>query len=503
LEGVVDSLLLLLEELSRSHTALNLHPAHILHSEIYIIHLLSECCTENWRNVGLVHDKALSFSKSDSSSRSSLSDLGTISFDDKHESSILNDGRNPPNSRALPPKALEDALVSRILDAVKLFQTPISESYTLPASNILDDGTSTLGHLDASSFSDSTSSGSTRTGSKDTTKLLDEKAEDIELHIRSIVEFVSASNWNFVLEHLRATIRGLRGNYASQASSGAGSQPNSLPEDDTNDLVTLRLVALLWVDARKLGQIIQEFCGSFLHLKKSFQNMVAIVLPLLITRWLEQNPGEFVDLHITHKRLDGGADTLFDMTNSMVDSGRWKSLLYPFQTALIFLLPDVFEVASNMRDAKSSSMVKKVTFLESLRKALRNRNPAAAYCLVSLLRVARHFRLDSDSALLSFALDVQDEVREAVFRRFITGGDSAIFDDSLLTAAFVSLAHLNFDTCNQNLAPLCLATNAPQDFKIAYISACCYFARQSNVEYYQPLFRKASVFIRSHLKVSC
>jgi len=158
-------------------------------------------------------------------------------------------------------------------------------------------------------------------------------------------------------------------------------------------------------------------------------------------------------------------------------------------------------VASNMRDAKSSSMIKKVSFLEGLRKALRNRNPSAAYCLTSLLRVARHFRLDSDAALLSYALDVQDEVREAVFRKFASGIDSAVFDDNLMTAAFVSLAYLNFETCHQNLAPLCLSANAPQDFKVAYISACCYFARQKNVGTYQPLFAKASTLIRSHLKV--
>jgi neurofibromin 1 len=169
---------------------------------------------------------------------------------------------------------------------------------------------------------------------------------------------------------------------------------------------------------------------------------------------------------------------------------------------LLFLLPDVFEVASNMRDAKSGSMIKKVTFLEGLRKALRNRNPVAAYCLISLLRVARHFRHDSDSALLSFALDVQDEVREAIFRRFSLGTDSAVFDDSLITAAFVSLTHLNFEACHQSLAPLCLAATAPEDLKTAFISACCYLAKQPNSESYQPLFVKASGFIRSHLKVN-
>jgi neurofibromin 1 len=136
-----------------------------------------------------------------------------------------------------------------------------------------------------------------------------------------------------------------------------------------------------------------------------------------------------------------------------------------------------------------------------LRKALRNRNETAIYCLTSVLRVARHFPLDSDAALLSYALDVQEEVREAVFRRYIPGTDTANIDSALMTAAFVSLAHLNFETCVESLAPQCLAPNAPQDSKIAVISACSHFARQSNADEYQPLFSKVAEFVRTQLKV--
>jgi len=54
----------------------------------------------------------------------------------------------------------------------------------------------------------------------------------------------------------------------------------------------------------------------------------------------------------------------------------------------------------------------------------------------------------------------------------------------------------------ETLAPLCLAPSAPQDFKIAIISSCSHFARQSNAEEYQPLFAKVAEFVRAQLKVS-
>jgi neurofibromin 1 len=502
IDAVADALLVLLEELSRPYKTITAHPPHVLHSELYIIHLLADCCSAHWQNVDSLESRTSVDDERGSSSQSSHSERATKpnpSIDEKDSNARRTENfRYSRQHMSTLPRPLDDTLVGRILEAVKQFMNPIAEVYTLPASTILDDGASLSSHVYSGIFSDSSGLGSGHVGTKTAAKLLEEKSEDIELSSRTILEFISASNWIYVLEHVKSTLKGIRSTFPSQ---GLGSQGGIAAEEDKIGLVTLQLVACFWVDGRKLGQIIQEFCGIFLHLRKPFQYTLAIIVPLLITRWLDQNPEEFVQLHVEQKRLDGGADTLFDMTNTMVDSGKWKAALYPFQNALLFLLPDVFQVASNMRDAKSSSMIKKVAFLEGLRKALRNRNPTAAYCLISLLRVARHFRLDSDAALLSYALDVQDEVRQAIFRKFAPGIDSAVFDDNLMTAAFVSLAYLNFETCHQNLAPLCLSANAPQDFKVAYISACCYFARQPNVGNYQLLFSKASSLIRSYLKV--
>jgi neurofibromin 1 len=401
--------------------------------------------------------------------------------------------RNRLSIRDVSPEPLDDELVKRLIDAIKLFLRPLSDSYVLPAANILDDVFKGFSPADSSLAPENAANG--LQNGTEISKLLLEKTEAIESYTRGIVEYISFSNWFRVLEYLKASLR------AAHPVVGNTVQATLPVDDDRSALITLRLISSFWVDSRKLSIVIQELCGSFLHLRKAFQTTVAIVLPLLITRWLERNPKEFIDLHTMHKRLDGGAETLFDMSNTMFDGGRRKSLLFPFQTSLLFLLPDVFEVASNMRDVKSSSISKKVSFLEMLRKSLRNRNEAAIYCLTSVLRVARHFTLDSDAAILSYALDVQEEVREAVFRKYTVGMDTTTIDSGLMTAAFVSLAHLNFETCVDSLAPICLAPNSPQDFKIAVISACSHFARQSNAEDYQPLFTKVAEFVRTQLKV--
>lgn len=484
---IAETLVKLLEELSRPYNDIQSHPLHILLSEVYLLELLAECCSTHWASVNASPNVPQDRYVSDSESSESEHESKAIP-PENGSGRTRRASRNKLAERGVSPEALDDKLVRRLIDAVKLFLQPLSDTYIVPTTSILDDALEASAFADSSLALENTADSNEQINGADTANLLLESSDAIETYTRGIVEYVSSSNWPQVLESFKSSLR------TAHPASGATVQANSLVDDDSA-LVTLRLISSFWVDGRKLSVVIHELCGSFLHLRKAFQTTIAIVVPLLITRWLERNPEEFISLHAMHKRLDGGADTLFDMANTMFEGARRKSLFFPFQTSLLFLLPDIFEVASNMRDVKSSSISKKVSFLEMLRKSLRSRNEAAIYCLTSILRVARHFDHDSDAALLSFALDVQEEVREAVFRRHTPGMETTI-DSGLMTAAFVSLAHLGFETAMKSLVPLCLAPNAPQDFKIATISACSHFAKQSNAQEYQPLFSKVAAFMR-------
>lgn len=494
---VVDTLIHLLEELSRPYKGIHSHPIHVLHSELYVIELLAECCTRHWRslNSDTSEDTSNAHDPDSDASDSEQDSKGTTQADG-HEDQRRRASRNRLSDRNVPPEPLDSDLVRRVVEAIKLFLRPISEDYVLPVANILDDEVF-KGPLSADVFPpDMNPSIHGQYRDPEALKFVLDKNDAIEAYTREILEYVSYSNWSRILDFLKTALQ-----QAAHQPTGNTVQGTAQVDEERNILITLRMISSFRVDSRKLGIVIQELCGCFLHLRKSFQTTIAIVLPLLITRWLETNPKDFVALHSTRKRLDGGAETLFDMTNSMFESGKRKALLFPLQTALLLLLPDVFEVASHMREIKSSGISKKVSFLESLRKSLRSRNETAIFCLTGLLMMARHFPLDSDAAFLSYALDVQEEVREAVFRNVAPGTDFGNIEHSLMSTTFISLAHLNFEGCIENLAPLCLSASAPQDFKIAVISACSHFARQSNYDEYQPLFIMVSEFIRSQLKV--
>lgn len=428
----------------------------MLHSELYILALIADCCSTHW---------------------------ASLAPDDE------SDSRPAPT-----PPALDEVLVSRLFDVLKHLLEPIPDSYVLPAQTLLDQ-VSTRNVVIPRPDDVSTTSGQESVPEDEG---LGARLDEMDVHVKTVIEYVTACSWTAAFDYFRSVIYNIR--TAIVAQSGGPTTSGSFQDAEKAALVLLRLLSFFWVDGPKLGQVIQEICSSFLHFRKSYQNTVAVVTPLLITRWLDRYPREFVQLHLLHKRLDGGADTLFDMTQAATDNGKRKALLYPLQTTLLFLLPDVFEVASNMREAKSGSMVKKVSFLDGLRKALRNRNEQAGYCLVSLLRAARHFDAESDSALVSYALDVQDEVRDAVFHR-ISSADPTLFEQDMMTAAFVSLAHLNFDGSVNTLVENCIAPSAPNSFKLAVVQGCSYFAQQPYALRYHELFDTAVPFMRSQLEV--
>lgn len=147
-------------------------------------------------------------------------------------------------------------------------------------------------------------------------------------------------------------------------------------------------------------------------------------------------------------------------------------------------------------------MSKKVAFLDTLRKSLRNRNEHACYCMVSLLRVARHFDIESDAVLVGYAMDVQDEVQDAVFRRFPAGMDAAAFEQDMMTAAFVSIAQLSLGSSVDSLVQACLASSSPVSFKLAVVQGCCYFAKQSDRAKFEQVFAVSAPFMRGQFQVS-
>ncbi|KAL6887139.1 hypothetical protein GGI43DRAFT_426134 [Trichoderma evansii] len=450
-DTILESLVALLEDLARPYHVISEHPSLVLSSELFVLSLAADCCSAHWAA--------------------------------------------QPNSRnsgtALPSTTLGERLVVRIFDALKDLLEPISDNYMLSAQVLLDQS------LEPGTSVTFSTSGTPQDTHYDTASEspLTSYFKEVEAHVKALVGYVTASSWSHSFSYLKNVIYNVRVSAAADITA----EPGISQESERGSLIIVQLVSSFWVDSARLGSIIQEFCSSYLHFRKSYQNAVAAAIPLLISRWIDRCPQEFTHLHRLHRRLDGGADTLFDMTQTVTDVRR-KTLLFPLQTTLLFLMPDVFEVASNMREVRGGNIMKKVSFLDGLRKAMKNGNEQAGYCVISLLRAARHFNAESDSALVSYAMDVQDEVRDAVFRHSATNSLSAQFDQNMITAAFITLAHLNLEVCIDTVLDTCISPSSPYRFKVAVIQACCHLANQPNSSKDNELFNDALPFIQSQLK---
>lgn len=64
-----------------------------------------------------------------------------------------------------------------------------------------------------------------------------------------------------------------------------------------------------------------------------------------IWKWIEANPMEFVELYNSTERLLPGSEVLFDMCSSAADNSKKKAVIWPLQTILLVLSPDLLTQA--------------------------------------------------------------------------------------------------------------------------------------------------------------
>lgn len=296
---------------------------------------------------------------------------------------------------------------------------------------------------------------------------------ELDLAAHRVIEYLTASNWSLAYNIMQNKLRYLR----------------TTASDDV-DASGLQFMAHMWLNSKKLSLIIQEISQTFLPLHKSTQNIIATVLPDAIHNWIDTNPRDFVELHMTQRRMEGGAEMLFDIAMQLQDNSKRRSILWPLQTALVLLMPEVFWLAGMMSDTKgSAAAARKVIFLENLRKSLRlpRSSDIAATCLVNICQAASYFPPDSDSALLSFALDVQNEMREEIFKKQLPSPsmEESMVDRELMTKAFVSLCHLSIDSVITHLVPWCLDRNTPVSWKISLFAGASMLAQQVSYTVYR------------------
>ena len=222
--------------------------------------------------------------------------------------------------------------------------------------------------------------------------------------ISRIIFILSTSNWNILLAKIKNRISFL-----------------TTTIEDSPDLVELRLLEWSNLDRTRLASVLQEVSSTFLHVKRPAQISIASVLRKAIWNWVDVHPSELQNLVETHRKIEGGAEALFNLLSSGSDissssQARRTRAFYPLMAMLLVICPDLFKKAAmgDMGGRSLGGLTKKVSFLDSLQKGVGSSKAfeACTICYVDIVRAAMSISPKyQSSGLRSLVPDIQNDLK--------------------------------------------------------------------------------------------
>ncbi|UZJ51578.1 hypothetical protein CBS101457_000898 [Exobasidium rhododendri] len=303
--------------------------------------------------------------------------------------------------------------------------------------------------------------------------LKDSDSESVPMVIQSIyrqasqvIFFLSSSNWSVIYARIR--------NRLTYLSTTLEELPSTFE---------LRLLECTNFNRVRLGSVLQELCTSFVHLKRTAQHTIALVLRRSIQAWIQYHPAEYDYLFATGRRMEGGPELLFDQAFNLADSSRKKIIYWPMMTSLLILCPDIISKLAIGDVRKGGSLGKKTSFLEMLRKGLRTSklSDVAALCSVDLCIAATGF-MNANSGLRLLVADLESDLKEKLFdpRRPFVNATTNVIEVPLMVAAFVAFFRLDSQKAIRELVPTLMSDASPVAFKTTLVRSCLHLASEKD-----------------------
>ncbi|KAG0184581.1 Ras GTPase activating protein ira2 [Apophysomyces sp. BC1034] len=286
---------------------------------------------------------------------------------------------------------------------------------------------------------------------------------DIYRAAGKVLYYVSASNWLTYYAKIKNSVQVL-------GAISDASEKNA-PE--------IRMLECCCLTRSRLHMVLSELSPYFLHMKRHGKLLFSKMMRKAIWRWIETYSNQFAEVCSSDDRLLGGSEILFDMCNSTADNLRNKAVLWPLQTILLVLSPDLLLQA--FLD-NPSSQNRRTSFLGVLRKSLRSSRTAdiAAVCYVDLCKAATYVPPTEDSVLRHIAADIEDDLKDKIWNFTRPATADSIFASagysidiqSLTTDYLLAQLRLDLDNTLRTLVPTCLDDSAPIVFKLALAKSC-------------------------------
>ncbi|KAI9026450.1 hypothetical protein CLU79DRAFT_741805 [Phycomyces nitens] len=437
----------------------------ILQSQLYLLRILSVCMQHHWRFVRDTKRTTKSEKPLDPIiAHAPAAILGREGLlDPKNQINWNPNGMSP--DEIIDPPPLDDNLARLILSVM---------SRIMHQMVIMEDRDPVLAHSYAINLVQTEYY--TAIKSPDTTSDL---MKEIYKAASKVMFYLSASNWTIVFSKIKSRILYL-----------------STTIDENPDTSEMRFLECSSLNKNRLVMVLTEISSSFIHLKKSAQLVVALVLRRAIWNWIETYPYEFMQLYHQQRRIEGGADALFDICCSLADTTRKKAVFWPFQTMLLVVCPDLL-FAATVPDGRNAS-TKKTVFFGTLRKSIKGGmlSELAAVCFVDILKASTFVSKNDMSLLKNVLPEVELELKRRLFdmQKPLPTDNSLInvgmpIDHCYLMAdCIVAMFRLDpLDTIN-TLFSMCTFDRAPTIFKQSAIKAALVIAMEhTRLPWIQPL----------------
>ncbi|CEP17257.1 hypothetical protein, partial, partial [Parasitella parasitica] len=415
----------------------------LLQSQLFVLRLLSACLQHHW---SWHKRQSIQISReTNTSDEAKAAAAATGAFSD---SLPAKSAKKPDIS--IDPPSLDETLVTFLLSLMSRF---------LNQMHVIEERNDQLSLLSSEHTNEALA-----TASKVEPQAM-EYIREVYTTSGKVLYYISASNWSAYFAKIKNAV-----NILGSVSESTDMNP---PE--------VRILAFTCLSISKLHTILSDLSPYFLNMKIQGKLLFAKMLRMAIWKWMEMKPYQFTEICANSgtSRPLAGSEILFDMCNVAADSSRKKSILWPLQTILLALSPDLL-VQAFLDDQGLQN--RRTAFPLQLKKALQSARTQeiAAICYIDLCKAATFISPQEDSILRHIAADVEDVLRDKVwdFSRssavdtLSSSLGYTISHQALVTDYLIARLRLDPKKTLATLVPTLLEEGVPIVFKQAFVSAC-------------------------------
>lgn len=458
---IINQLALVLESVSKNiqpsaQTSVDPYiPIDVLQSQLFVIRLLSACLQHHWT---WYKKQSAQISRETNTTEEAVAAAAATGAynNDVNTSSSSSSTLSAKSSLTqlkedvqIDPPPLDEALVTFLLALMSRF---------LGQMHVIEERNDQLALLSTDHSNEALA-----TASKVDPQTL-EYIREVYTTSGKVLYYISASNWNSYYAKIKS---------AANVLSVLGESSELNPPE-------IRILSFACLNTTKLHTMLLDLSPCFLNMKVQGKLLFAKMIRMAIWRWMETKPTQFAEISATiGGRPLSGSELLFDMCNVAADNSRKKSILWPLQTILLALSPDLL-VQAFLDDRGLQN--RRTGFPRQLKKALQatRTQEIAAICYVDLCKAATYINPREDTILRHIAADVEDSLREKVWDFSRPAAVDAlssslgytISHQALVSDYFLSRLRLDPKSTLSTLVPTLLEDDVPTVFKQAFINSC-------------------------------